>query len=428
MLEKVREIVSELQVSDYRIVEHTTVSHQAFFVKQELDQHRISEATHTTLYVYMDSEKEGHKFRGEARKEIYPGESDEEIKKDIESLKYNATLALSPYYELVKDEAHYEEKESADLVEKLKTVVDAMHSIEDTATEKINSYEIFVNEHYYHICNSQGVDISYNTLDEELEVIINSIDGDHEIELYHDVTFADQPLEEIKEGILEVFRYAKDRTAAVPTKKMLNTTVLLSGIDNKDFFQYFLFKSSTNGVFNRISQVKPGDPTHEGETLGDKVTLEIKKELPYSSKNKPYSPDGNPARDLVIVEDGIYRSYWGEQKTGYYLGVENVTPANNFVVKGGNRTKAQMKQDPYLEIIQFSSFIMNPVTGSFGGEIRLGYYFDGEKRVPVTGGSITCKMSEALKNIYFSKETRQIDNCIVPETIQLFGVAVAGEE
>lgn len=428
MLEKIRNIVAEMNVSDYRIVEKKTVSHQAFFVKQKLDQHRISDTTHTELTVYMDSEKDGKKFRGSAGKEIFRGESAEDIRKDIEGLKYNATLAVAPYYELVKEEKHSEARKEYDLESLLKTVVDAVQNVKDTATESINSYEIFVNEYYYHIVNSQGVDISFNTMNEEVEIIINSLDGSHEIELYHDVEFAGKPLNEITEGILEVFKQANDRTQAVPTKKMLNATVLLSCEDNEEFFSYFLTKANTNAVFNRMSQVKIGDPTHEGETLGDKVTVELKKELPFSSRNLPYSMDGNKARDLTIVEDGVYKSYFGDQKTAYYLGVEDAVPAFNIEVRGGTKTVEEMKKEPYLEIVTTSGFQMNPMTGSFGGEIRLGYYFDGEKTVPVTGGSITVNMNKVLGNMYMSKETKQYDNIVLPKTIQLFNVAVAGEE
>ncbi|MBR0230101.1 MAG: TldD/PmbA family protein, partial [Erysipelotrichaceae bacterium] len=88
----------------------------------------------------------------------------------------------------------------------------------------------------------------------------------------------------------------------------------------------------------------------------------------------------------------------------------------------------EMKKEPYLEIVTTSGFQMNPMTGSFGGEIRLGYYFDGEKTVPVTGGSITVNMNKVLGNMYMSKETKQYDNIVLPKTVQLFNVAVAGEE
>ncbi|MBR0385596.1 MAG: hypothetical protein IJI05_03515, partial [Erysipelotrichaceae bacterium] len=349
------------------------------------------------------------------------------MRAQIEKMKYNASLALNPYFELVKDEKHQEPQQHQPLMEMLKTVVTAIQNVKDTETEKINSYEIFVNEYYYHICNSQGVDVSFNTMDQEMEVIINSIDGDHEIELYHRIKSSGQPLEEITAGILEVFRYAKDRTRAVPTRKALDQTVLLSGVDNAEFFRYFLMKTNTSVVYQRASQVKPGDAVQEGDDC-DRITVELKKQLPHSSRNMPYTTDGQKNSDVVIVDKGVYASYWGDKTTAYYLGIDEISGAGNYVVSGGTKTAAELHSEPYLEIIQFSNFIMNPMTGNIGGEIRLAYYYDGQTVTPVTGGSITCNMKNILNSIRMSKETRQYDNCVVPETIQLFNVAVAGLE
>ncbi len=427
MIERLRNIVKNCNVDDYRIVEKTTLSHQAFFVKQALDQHRIADTTHTILTIYIDKEVDGNKLRGQAEREFYESESDEDIIKAIEKMKFNAALALNPYYEIPAGHTYAEERKDYGLLNMLKTFATAIQNVKDTETEKINSYELFVNSYYYHIVNSRGVDVSFNTMDEETEVIINSIDGDHEIELYHRVNFADQPLEEITAGILDVFRYAKDRTAAVPLKKMNGVTVLMSGLDNGEFFHYFLSKTNASMIYNRMSQVKIGDNCQDSDNC-DRITLELKKELPFSAKNLPYSTEGVPARDVTILKDGVYCSYWGDQRNCYYLGMPEAIVGNNYVVSGGSRTVEEMKQDPYLEIIQFSNFIVNPMTGDFGGEIRLAYYFDGRTVTPVTSGSITCNTSEALKNIRMSKETIQINNCIVPKTIQIFDVAVAGEE
>ncbi len=427
MFNQLIELVKQANVDDWKLVETITKSHQAYFVKQELDQHRISDVVERNLTIYLDKEVEGKKMRGSASHSFFPDTPVEEIKEEIEKMKYNASIALNPYYELVKDEKHNEDKKDYQLIEVLKTVVSAIQNVKNTETEKINSYEIFVNEYFIHIVNSQGVDVSFNSMDEEIEVIINSIDGDKEIELYHRVSFANQPLQEITQGILDVFKYAKDRTKAVGTKKALNQRVLLTSLDNAQFFRYFLMKTRTSVVYSRGSQVKIGDKAQSGDNC-DRISVELKAELPYSSKNLPYSNDGAKAKDSFIVKDGEYVAYWGDHIPAYYLGVKDASCANNYVVSGGSKTLEQLHQDPYLEIIQFSSFIMNPLTGTFGGEIRLAYYFDGNNKIAVTGGSITCNFADVLNDIRMSKETRQIDNCIVPVTIEIQNVAVAGEE
>ena len=87
----------------------------------------------------------------------------------------------------------------------------------------------------------------------------------------------------------------------------------------------------------------------------------------------------------------------------------------------------EMKKQPYLEVTDFSSFIMDSVSGNFGGEIRLGYESDGVNTHSVVGGSISANFSNVLKNIKFSKETRQLNNYVVPCAILLTDVSVAGE-
>lgn len=69
---------------------------------------------------------------------------------------------------------------------------------------------------------------------------------------------------------------------------------------------------------------------------------------------------------------------------------------------------------------------MDPVSGTFGGEIRLGYESDGKTRQAVTSGSLSGNYGKVLKNMKFSKETRQINNFIVPCAVLLEDVSIAG--
>ncbi|MBR0384915.1 MAG: hypothetical protein IJI05_00030, partial [Erysipelotrichaceae bacterium] len=66
MFEILKKLAALADVSDWKLVEKTTLSHQAFFVKQQLDQHRISDTVATTLTVYVDQETENGKMRGSA--------------------------------------------------------------------------------------------------------------------------------------------------------------------------------------------------------------------------------------------------------------------------------------------------------------------------------------------------------------------------
>lgn len=424
-MDKLINILKSSNVADYQIVQKETISHQAFFVEQKLDQHRINSVTHTTLTIYVDNEDKTK--RGSSTKEIYQDETEEDIRQNIENMKFNALLAMNPYYPLVSSKYHYEDKSELDLVESLKNVITAIQSIKNTETEKINSYEIFVNQNYIHILNSQNVDITYNQADEMVEIVINSLNKEHEVEVYHMIEAgADQTTEEIRNDILEVFKKANDRSKAIPTKKAEKVHVLLSGSDLKDFFNYFVDKINTQLIYSGNSCAKLHDQIQQGDET-DKISLKAVAKLPYSSLNVPYSREGTEASDYMILDNGEYVNYTGSQIYAYYLGLEHVPFAANYQVPGGSKTIEQMKKQPYLEIVQFSSFQVDIITGDFGGEFRLAYYYDGNTVKPVTAGSITVNMNDILNHMYLSEETKQYNNWIIPQTIELFDVDVAGE-
>ena len=425
-MKRLVEILNKSNLADYQIVQKETVSHQAFFIKQQLDQHRISSVTHTKLTIYVDSQDKSK--RGSATKEIYPNETDEEIRKDIESMKFDASLAMNKYYPLVEDQHYFEEKEDFDLVKSLENVVKAVQSIEDTETEKINSYEIFVDEERYHIYNSKDVDVTFNKTSEMVEIVINSLSKEHEVEVYHMIEAgADQTSEAIRQEILEVFKKASDRSKAVPAKKMSKAHVLISGSDLKEFFDYFRAKINAQMIYGGMSQNKVGDVIQNGEDC-DKITLKAVKEMNYSNTNLPYSLEGVKASNFTILDNGKYVNNVGSARFAYYLGLNDVKYASNFIVEAGSKSIEEMKKDPYLEIAQFSSFQVDTVTGDFGGEFRLAYYYDGNSVTPVTAGSVTINMNDVLDHIYLSKESKQYNDCIIPVAIELFDIEVAGQE
>lgn len=424
-MKRLVEILNRSSLADYQIVQKETVSHQAFFIKQQLDQHRISSVTHTKLTIYVDSLDKSQ--RGSATKEIYPNETDEQIRKDIESMKFDASLAMNKYYPLVRNQQYFEERKEVDLVESLENVIKAVQSIEDSETEKINSYEIFVDELRYHIYNSQGVDVTFNKTSEMVEIVINSLSQDHEVEVYHMIEAgADQTTEAIRDEILEVFKKANDRSKAQPVKKMSNAHVIISGSDLKEFFDYFLAKINTQFIYSGMSQNKLHDVIQKGDDC-DKITLRAVKEMAYSNGNEPYSLEGVRAANFTVLDKGEYVNYVGNSRFSYYLGLDDVKYASNFVVGPGSKTIEEMKKEPYLEIVQFSSFQVDEITGDFGGEFRLGYYYDGNKVTAVTAGSVTINMYDILDHIYLSKETKQYNDRLIPVAIELFNIEVAGQ-
>ena len=82
-----------------------------------------------------------------------------------------------------------------------------------------------------------------------------------------------------------------------------------------------------------------------------------------------------------------------------------------------------MKKEKYLHIVNFSDFQMDSLSGRFGGEFRLAYYFDGEKTQPVTGGSVSGSILELSDNIHLSSETQKIKGFEGPLALSIDNVS-----
>ena len=73
-------------------------------------------------------------------------------------------------------------------------------------------------------------------------------------------------------------------------------------------------------------------------------------------------------------------------------------------VECGNTSETELKKEPYIECLKFSGMQMDSISGFFGGEVRLGIYFDGTNTYPVTGFSISGNIKEKRSELTLSKE------------------------
>ena len=95
------------------------------------------------------------------------------------------------------------------------------------------------------------------------------------------------------------------------------------------------------------------------------------------------------------------------------------------VVGEGSKEFKDFKKKKYVRCSRFSNMQLDPNTGFFGGEVRLGFYFDGKKEIPVTGFSISGNINELKKELYLSKEMATLPNYQGPKYILIKGMKIA---
>ena len=77
-----------------------------------------------------------------------------------------------------------------------------------------------------------------------------------------------------------------------------------------------------------------------------------------------------------------------------------------------------------IELI-FSSFLMDPTTGDFGGEFRLAKIVENGKETFITGGAISENVYEIQNEMLFSKELLTYKSSIAPKAIILNNITVS---
>lgn len=432
MTQKIIDILSQIKnIDGWKINEQEIQSKELFFIKKELDMNRGKNVQHFEVTVYKDFSEGDNNFKGSSSTKLSPGMSEDDIRAKLDEAAFSASFVKNQYYPLVtpfEHELHKIESKFSQkpLSEFLPELTKAIFEADNKEKGFINSAELFLNKVTTRIVTSEGVDVSFESYKGQIEFITNWNEDSEEVELLKDIKFSDNEPKAITNEVEKVLTISKERALAQPTPSLKNHTILLTGEPVKTFFQYYCFHSNAQSVYENMSTAKLGENIQGKDIKGDMITMKLDPLLKNSTFSSPYDNDGYPLKEKTIYDNGFLKNYWGAHRYSSYLNIETTGDIQNFVVEGGSKSLEEIKKQPYLELLEFSSFQMNPLTGDFGGEIRLGRYFDGEKVVSVTGGSISGYIKDVQSNMYFSKELQQENNFVGPSTIQLFGLNISG--
>lgn len=432
MIDILKKLLSEnSNLSGWKIIEKSIESKELFFIKQELDMNRTKTVTKYHLTIYKDFEEDGEKYRGSANTLISPTMDEAEIEKKIEDSAFAASFVKNKWYPIADSKSKKISEPTSNLAKSdftqvLPNFIKAIFENDIDEKSFLNSSELFLEKHSVRIVNSNSLDVSYIKSKGLLELVAQSNLGSEEVELFRIVEFSDTDYEYIKQEVKELIDQTRDRsiTESIPTQKEL--PIILSGESVKGFLEYYITHSNAKNVYDGISRAKIDKPIHEDEIVGDKISLTIIPNLYNSSESAPFDSDGYTLKDTVILDEGIVKNYIAPLRYGTYLDCDITGSVSNFEVKAGYKPVSELKKEPYLEAIAFSDFQMEPMSGDFGGEIRLGIWFDGKNYKKVSGCSITGNIHKSALDMRLSKETKQINNYKGPSYIKLKNINIAG--
>lgn len=432
MMDKLPDILNTYnEIDGWKIIVSEIEASELFFIKQNLDMNRGKKVQHIKITIYKDFEKDNVKYRGSSTLFIYPTMTTDEIKNALDEAIIGAGFVMNRYYPLVKPSDLQQPRIDSNLSEKqlsewLPYISKALFKADVYEKGGINSAELFLRKINNRIINSNGIDIEFNKYNGQLEFITNWENNEEEIELYKEINFADYNPEGLTAEVNKMLELSRERAEARPTPALVNCTVLLTGEPVKEFLKYYYQQTNARQVYEQISTGKINESVQGERIKGDKLTIKLDPFLKGSTASTPYDKDGYPLKAITIIRDGIIKNFWGDSRYSCYLGIEPTGNIKNIIVEPGKESVNNFKIEPYLELLVFSDFQMDVLTGDFTGEIRLGRYFDGKETVPVTGGSISGNVKDVQEELFLSKESQNINNFKGPRTIKIQGINVAG--
>ena len=404
-MSKVIELLKQnSQLSGWRVNETATKSYELFFVHKNLETVRATDTVTTSVTVYVDHDGK----KGESSFELSAAMGETEAQKKIDAAVQRARLVFNEPYELPDGGELNKDLPSnmwdAEPQTLGRQIADAVFAADTVPDGSINACEIFLYKDTVRVRNSRGIDKTQRIGRVMIEAIPTFTEGTESVELYEDYRFTEFDPTKVTAEIARRMAEVRDRFQAKKPETPMKISVLLRPAEILEMLWTLVDDLNYAAVYSHGNLHKTGDNIQENST-GDKLTVTLKAQMPGSEKSSWFDTDGASFQDTRVIENGIVTSYFGSSRFGQYLNIRQPT-GNLPCVKAetGTMAKTDMKAEPYLECASLSGIQVDLFNDYIGGEIRLAYCFDGEKTTPVTGISMSGKLSDVLKTMRLSRE------------------------
>ena len=422
-MEKILSALKELGVEQYMITEKHTDSLECFYVKKNLDLTRRADTTATTVQVFRPFEKDGVKMLGDSEATVRPGMPETEIKKVIEKAWFAAQFVANPWYPLpagVKEPPRADQGGFAGkpLSEGMKTMAAALFAADTAEDVFLNSAEIFMRRTDTRILTSAGADVGWERTDVWGEYVCQC-PAPVDVETYHQFNYRAPETAALTADAAHALEMTKARARAAAAPKTGTYTLVLDREQMRELLSYYVDRSSSSMIYQKYSPFRLGDHVQGGEAAGDILTIGL-------AATEPYTGYGAPMADRPLVDDGVLKTVHGGPRFAHYLGVEPTGNYRAIAVPTGDTPMEALTKEPCLYAVAFSDFQMDPLSGHFGGELRLGFLYENGKVTPVTGGSVNGSILDCQGRMTFSAERYRSADYDGPLAVRIEGVAVAG--
>jgi predicted Zn-dependent protease len=432
MIKIIQNQLNKAEISEWTILEKKSRSKELFFIRKDLDMNRSKDVCSYRVTVFKDYMLDSKDYRGSATVLLADNMNEEEINEKLKTASYAASFVKNPYYPIpsyVKPQIKEisGKLSNTDLMPVLSEITESLYKNDNHKDGGVNSSEIFINQFKYHFISSKGSDVSYKQNQGEIELICDWNKDNESVELYNMFSFADYSPSLIEEECKTQIEQCRLRAEASKSAGIESVNVILRDFAVREMMDFYKNHSNVKGIFEGTARGEKGKIFQGENVKGDLLDISLDPALPHSPYSAPIDKDGVELKRIKLYEKGKLLRYQGSQQFSHYLEEEVSGLIPNIEVGSGSQSIEEWKKEPYVEIMTFSDFQMDPMTGDFGGEIRLALYFDGDKLTPISGASISACLFDVQKEMYLSNERLDIENYSGPKFLMFPGGTISGE-
>jgi predicted Zn-dependent protease len=419
-------------IADWKVRHRVERQTQLYVIGDRPEATRVVDGDRFDVTVYVDHDG----GRGASGVTLYQASPDE-WRGRLEDAASRARLQANPRFDLpgpqryrripLVDDAMRERpaERARDVFAALQRAVRAERGV------RLSSAEVYLTSGTTRLANSRGASGQVDETLVDLEFVLLAGEGVEGTEAYKSLSrrrLADLGVERAVASAAKVARDSQQATApsSGATAIVFSEDALGTGAIS-DFWDPFRFHSSAQAAYRKLARFSPGKLVTGGRIAGEPLALATNPTASYGTASTPFDADGVALRRLSLVEDGRLVRYWATKEYADYLRIEPTGPITNVELPAGETAEADLLRDgASLQVVSFSWFNPDALTGDFATEIRLGYERRRGKERPVKGGAVQGNLFDAFRRATFSRETAWVGAYHGPRSIRCERITVGG--
>lgn len=417
-------------ISAWQVARTASRGNQVFLIREEVESTRRVDTVKYHVTVHQERTEDGQKVLGESTFVFLEGE---DIGPKLDLAETMAAGVKNQPWSLPGPGQYYMgteikdpsiEKNPEKVITKIKD--ETLFLLGELGPEvRLSSAEIFADCVEFSLVNSLGLTASAAHTEILFDFVLLTGEGHGEVESsgFKTVRF----YKDLKAGetLRKYAQYARDQKAArLPENGSFDVVFAEEALDN--LFNTFIAHAGGASRYQGWSRFEKGAPVIESPE-GEPLNLYSNPQIPGGMKSGPYDEYGLATKRVEVIKDNIFKKRTLDKRYADYLGEEATGGFANLEVETGAKSREALLTDGCYELLRFSTFEPNPVTGNFSAEIRTGYKIEDGRRMPIKGGSVTGVIYDAFRRAWFSSEKTTRASYRGPAAVKLSGLDIAGE-